>query len=89
MTDQIKLWELEKNRLSVPAVDGYLYEDFRTLSDYTLVFKYAQQLDCVLWSSEQQRKFYVTGEGHLILREFIKRRMAAAQAQAAQSAPSN
>ena len=84
VVDQIRLWELEKNR--VTEDEGYLYEDFRTQSDYDLVINYAKQLGVVLWEAPgQARKFFVTMEGHLMVRDFIKRRMAAAQA--AQGAP--
>jgi len=81
VVDQIKLWELEKNRIA--DTEGYLYEDFRTLSDFTLVLNYAKQLNVVLWENAETRKFFVTLDGHVTIRDFIKRRMAAAAAGAA------
>ncbi|KAL7007859.1 RNA polymerase II transcription factor B 52 kDa subunit [Cystobasidiomycetes sp. EMM_F5] len=85
VVDQIRLWELEKNRINDD--EGYLYEDFRTQADYDLVINYAKQLGVVLWEgAANTRKFFVTMEGHITIRDFIKRRMAAAQA--AQGVPS-
>ena len=79
VVDQIRLWELEKNRIQTE--EGYLYEDFRTAADYDLVVNYAIQLGVVIWQGpEGMRKFFVTMEGHVTIRDFIKRRMAAAQA---------
>ena len=79
VVDQIRLWELEKNRIQTE--EGYLYEDFRTAADYDLVINYAKQLGVVLWEGPHgMRKFFVTLEGHVTIREFIKRRMAAAYA---------
>lgn len=78
VVDQIRLWELEKNRIKDD--EGYLYEDFRTLQDYELVLNYAKQLNVVIWEGPPSlRKFFVTSEGHITVRDFIKRRMAAAQ----------
>jgi transcription initiation factor TFIIH subunit 4 len=85
VVDQIRLWELEKNRIK--DQEGYLYEDFRTHQDYELVLNYAKQLNVVTWEGPPAvRKFFVTAEGHITVRDFIKRRMAAAQA--ASGAPS-
>lgn len=80
VVDQIKLWELEKNRIT--DSQGYLYEDFRTMSDFNLVLNYAKQLNVVLWENAETRKFFVTLEGHVTIRDFIKRRMQAAAAAA-------
>lgn len=87
VVDQIRLWEMEKNR--VAESEGYLYEDFRTQADYELVLNYARQLGVVTWEGTPEiRKFFVTLEGHITIRDFIKRRMAAAQAaQQQQSTP--
>ncbi len=76
VVDQIRLWEREGQR--VQSSEGYLYDDFTTLDDFRLVRDYAARLDVVLWESEDVRKCVVTGDGHLQIREFIKRRMQAA-----------
>ncbi|KZO96539.1 transcription factor Tfb2 [Calocera viscosa TUFC12733] len=70
--DQIRLWELENNRLQ--SDNGYLYEDFNSQGDFDLVLSYAKQLDVVLWESREKRKMFVREDGHENVREFIRRR---------------
>ncbi|KZT58068.1 putative TFB2-TFIIH subunit [Calocera cornea HHB12733] len=70
--DQIRLWELENNRLK--SDNGYLYEDFNSQGDFDLVLSYAKQLDVVLWENREKRKMFVREDGHENVREFIRRR---------------
>ena len=53
VVDQIRLWELEKNRLRinpglVPIMLGYLYKQFVKLEDYQEVVRYAQEFGFIL-----------------------------------------
>ncbi|EGG12949.1 uncharacterized protein MELLADRAFT_46475 [Melampsora larici-populina 98AG31] len=73
VVDQIRLWELEKNR--VRDQEGYLYEDFKSVSDYEIVINYSKQIDIILWENPELKKFFVSLDGHTALREFIKRRI--------------
>jgi len=73
VVDQIRLWELEKNRIR--SQEGFLYEDFRSTEDFELVLGEARKLQIVLWERPETRKFFVTSEGHNMVKEFIKRRM--------------
>jgi transcription initiation factor TFIIH subunit 4 len=72
ITDQIRLWELEKNR--VQDASGYLYEAFHSAADFHLVKDYAQQLGIVLWMADPEAappncwKLFVTEEGHLLVK---------------------
>lgn len=70
--DQIRLWELERNRLK--SAEGYLYKDFASQADYEYVLAYAKQLDVVLWENAAKRCFFGTLEGHANVRGFIERR---------------
>ncbi|KAF9449749.1 transcription factor Tfb2 [Macrolepiota fuliginosa MF-IS2] len=70
--DQIRLWELEKNRLK--SSEGYLYTAFTSQADYELVLNYARQLDVVLWENASKRCFFGSLEGHSRIKEFIERR---------------
>ncbi|GAA6033215.1 hypothetical protein JCM8097_002999 [Rhodosporidiobolus ruineniae] len=79
VVDQIRLWEHERRRIQ--TADGYLYDDFSSAHDFELVRDYAREIGAVLWESERARRVMVTSEGHAQVREFIKRRMAAAQAE--------
>ncbi|KAI6122238.1 transcription factor Tfb2-domain-containing protein [Pisolithus croceorrhizus] len=73
--DQIRLWELERNRLK--SAEGFLYKDFASQADYEYVLAYAKQLGVVLWESPAKRSFFGTLEGHASIRGFIERRSGA------------
>ncbi|KAG8212956.1 transcription factor Tfb2, partial [Butyriboletus roseoflavus] len=70
--DQIRLWELERNRLK--SAEGFLYKDFASQADYEYVLSYAKQLGVVLWENTVKRAFFGTLEGHANIRGFIERR---------------
>lgn len=76
--DQIRLWELERNRLK--SQEGYLYTSFSSQADYEFVLNYAKQLGVVLWDNPAKRCFFASVEGHANIRGFIERRTAAAAA---------
>ncbi|KAF9558831.1 transcription factor Tfb2 [Agrocybe pediades] len=70
--DQIRLWELERNRLK--SREGYLYTNFASQADYEFVLNYAKELDIVLWESPAKRCFFGSIEGHANIKGFIERR---------------
>ncbi|KAF8629954.1 hypothetical protein AX17_005520 [Amanita inopinata Kibby_2008] len=72
--DQIRLWELEKNRLR--SDEGYLYTAFASQADYEYVLKYAKELEVVLWENPTKRCFFGSLEGHANIKGFIERRTA-------------
>ncbi|KAI0327817.1 transcription factor Tfb2 [Cubamyces sp. BRFM 1775] len=76
--DQIRLWELEKNRMK--SQEGYLYTAFASQADYEYVLNYAKQLDVVLWENPSRRCFFGSLEGHANIRGFIERRQTAGNA---------
>ncbi|CDO74939.1 hypothetical protein BN946_scf184945.g11 [Trametes cinnabarina] len=76
--DQIRLWELEKNRMK--SQEGYLYTAFASQADYEYVLNYAKQLDVVLWENASRRCFFGSLEGHANIRGFIERRQTAGNA---------
>ncbi|GAA5912359.1 TFIIH/NER complex subunit TFB2 [Sporobolomyces salmoneus] len=84
VVDQIRLWEHERRRIN--DTPGYLYDSFSSSHDYGLVATYAKELRCVLLELPKSMKLVVTNEGHLQVREYIKRRMAVAQQEAQQQA---
>lgn len=69
--DQIRLWELEKNR--VKSDEGYLYTSFASLADYEYVLKHGRELGVILWESAAKRCFFTSVEGHASIRLFIER----------------
>ncbi|KDR78688.1 hypothetical protein GALMADRAFT_244190 [Galerina marginata CBS 339.88] len=70
--DQIRLWELERNRLK--SHEGYLYTAFASQADYEFVLNYAKELEVVLWESPAKRCFFGSLEGHANIKGFIERR---------------
>nr|VWO95154.1 Ankyrin repeat protein [Ganoderma boninense] len=72
--DQIRLWELEKNR--VKSQEGYLYTAFASHADYEWVLDYAKKLGVVLWENPAKRCFFGSVEGHTNIRGYIERRSA-------------
>lgn len=81
VSDQIRLWEREKNRVSAiagvyctSADPGHLYTEFTSVHDYIQVRDYANSLGVLQWESEAKRMLFVTSEGHGRVRDFIQRR---------------
>lgn len=72
VTDQIRLWERERNR--VTSTLGNLYTDFTSVHDYEQVKEYAHSLGVLQWHSDEKRMLFVTSEGHELVREYIQRR---------------
>jgi len=73
VVDQIRLWEMERNRLKDEK--GYLYHEFARAEDFQEVLNYARQFDVVIWSNVKKRMLIVTMEGHHKVRAYIKRRI--------------
>lgn len=73
--DQIRLWELEKNRLK--SQEGYLYISFASQADYEFVLDYGKELGVVLWENSVKRCFFGSLDGHANIRGFIERRTGA------------
>merc|ERR1719471_2153725 len=62
ITDQIKLWEQERDRFVF--TEGVLYNQFLSQADYETVKNYADGLGCVVWNNDQKRTLVVTKDGH-------------------------
>ncbi|GAO47491.1 RNA polymerase II transcription factor B subunit 2 [Saitoella complicata NRRL Y-17804] len=71
VVDQIRLWELDKNRIR--ANEGWLWHDFASTNDYEFVLKYAKDLGVVLWENATKRSFYVSDAGNASIKAFISR----------------
>ncbi|KAH9966940.1 transcription factor Tfb2-domain-containing protein [Lactifluus volemus] len=77
--DQIRLWELERNR--VKTQEGFLYTAFASQADYDYVLNYARQLDVVLWENPAKRCFFGSVEGHANIRGLLNDVPVAADSQ--------
>lgn len=73
ITDQIKLWQLELDRIL--TWDGYLFTDFATEEEYQVLQKYAEEIGVQLWCDHQKKKFFVTKEGNAQVIAYANRKL--------------
>jgi len=62
ISDQIKLWEQERDRFTF--TEGVLYNQFLSQADYDTVKTFAEGQGVVVWSKDDKRTLVVTKEGH-------------------------
>ncbi|KAI9098222.1 transcription factor Tfb2-domain-containing protein [Phlyctochytrium arcticum] len=72
VVDQIRLWEMERNRLRVSR--AYMYNDFPDLQEYKQLLEYAEPFGAILWKSDKKRILVVTEEGHEMVKAFKRRK---------------
>lgn len=75
VTDQIRLWERETNR--VQPEEGGMLSGFSSGADFALVREYAEQMGVLMWHDADLRKMFVSSNGIQPIRDFIERRVAA------------
>ncbi|KAI9025300.1 RNA polymerase II transcription factor B subunit 2 [Phycomyces nitens] len=73
VVDQIRLWEMERNRLK--TTPAYLYHEFGTQADFDAAEKHAQELNVLLWANAKKRTMIITQDGHDGVKGFVKRRI--------------
>lgn len=71
VVDQIKLWEMEMNRLRF--AEGVVYSQFLSSTDYTTLRDFAQSIGGLVWGNERTRTMVVSLSGHDDVRRFWKR----------------
>ncbi|XP_058475123.1 general transcription factor IIH subunit 4 [Solea solea] len=71
ITDQIRLWELERDRLQFS--EGVLYNQFLSQADFEVLRDRAQGLGCLVWQDVAQRVLVVSPQGHSEVKRFWKR----------------
>ncbi|XP_068123436.1 general transcription factor IIH subunit 4 isoform X1 [Hyperolius riggenbachi] len=71
ITDQIRLWELERDRLRFS--EGVLYNQFLSQVDFELLRNYAQDLGVLVFENPARRVMVVTPAGHSDVKRFWKR----------------
>ncbi|KAI2652688.1 General transcription factor IIH subunit 4 [Labeo rohita] len=71
ITDQIRLWELEKDRLQF--TEGVLYNQFLSQADFEVLRDRAQGLGVLVWQNPAHRVMVVTPHGHSEVKRFWKR----------------
>ena len=68
--DQIKLWELNRNRIA--RRDGYLYQQFLSEREYEAALHEAKNINALLYAKPSNRLLIVSPEGHEHMRQFLK-----------------
>ncbi|MBN3270501.1 TF2H4 factor, partial [Polyodon spathula] len=71
ITDQIALWELERDRLQFS--EGVLYNQFLSQVDFEVLRNHAKDLGVLIWENPQNRVMVVTQAGHSDVKKFWKR----------------
>ncbi|XP_066921329.1 general transcription factor IIH subunit 4-like [Clytia hemisphaerica] len=71
ITDQIKLWEMERDRLRY--TEGVLYNQFLAQSDFEMLRRYADENQHLLWANSQKRLMVVSKEGHDDVKRYWKK----------------
>ncbi|KAF9978729.1 RNA polymerase II transcription factor B 52 kDa subunit [Actinomortierella ambigua] len=70
VVDQIRLWEIEKNRLR--PTPGWLYSQFNRQADFDATLEYASELGVVIWSNPKRRMVCITSQGHNSVGSYVK-----------------
>ncbi|XP_039197829.1 general transcription factor IIH subunit 4 isoform X1 [Crotalus tigris] len=71
ITDQIRLWELERDRLRFS--EGVLYNQFLSQVDFELLRNHAKELGVLVFENPAKRLMVVTPAGHSDVKRFWKR----------------
>lgn len=79
IVDQIKLWEMERNRLK--SHPGYIYNNFTGQKSFDELVTFAKNNGYLLWKSSVRRVLIVTEDGHPQIKAFRKQRNEAKQQQ--------
>ena len=68
--DQIKLWELNRNRLA--HREGYLYQQFLSEREFDAALSEAKAINALLYAKPTSRLLIVSSEGHDHMKKFLK-----------------
>lgn len=71
IADQVKLWEMERDRLRYS--EGVLYNQFLSQNDFEMLRKYAEEQKVLLWGNSQKRLMVVSKSGHDDVRKYWKK----------------
>ncbi|KAL6651633.1 hypothetical protein ACP70R_010558 [Stipagrostis hirtigluma subsp. patula] len=71
VTDQIRLWETDRNR--VEMIPSHLYEDFPSKDLFEQCCDHARDSGYLLWEDSKRMRLIVRGEFHPEMREFLRR----------------
>lgn len=58
VVDQIRLWQLECERMT--TTPGFLFKDFDTVDEYREMSLYAQEIGVLVWKSDRTKMFFAS-----------------------------
>lgn len=58
VVDQIRLWQLENERMR--ATPGFLFKDFDTKAEYEALARYAEEIGVLVWRSDARQTFFAS-----------------------------
>lgn len=70
IVDQIRLWEMDRNRIS--HRDGYLYQQFLSEREFDAALGEAKAINALLYAKPSNRLLIVSSDGHEHMKQFIK-----------------
>lgn len=73
IVDQIRLWEMDRNRLR--AKPGYMYQQFLSEADFKKTLDEANRIGSVLYANPISRILVVSETGHPQIKAFVKASM--------------
>ncbi|KAI8061008.1 RNA polymerase II transcription factor B subunit 2 [Gongronella butleri] len=79
VVDQMRLWEMERNRLK--TTPAFMYMNYNVQADYDASEKHARQVGVLLWANPKKRTMVITQVGHESVKGFVKRRIERQQQQ--------
>ncbi|CAG9832663.1 unnamed protein product [Diabrotica balteata] len=71
VVDQIKLWELERNRLTYN--EGVLYSQFLSQADFNVLKEYTESNGVLIWCNKEKRTLVINKSAHDDVKKFWKR----------------
>ena len=69
VSDQIILWEKERNRVS--KTNSVVYDKFTSISELNATIEFAKKTEALLWSSEEKMMLICKRECHKYMKDFI------------------
>lgn len=71
VTDQIRLWEADLNRIEI--VQSHFYEEFPSRDVFESACDYARDNGGLLWEDSKKMRLVVKAEIHMQMREYLRR----------------
>lgn len=83
VVDQLRLWEMERNRMSVEQGSArlahltralaHLYQQFSSSREFQETCRFARSVDCVLFENTERQILVVSSTGHELVRDWLKK----------------